>query len=228
MGYAMPDASSPTRRSFLVALAALVPAARFSCPSSAWADADGNAFLRTSRIITGTESLSAEVGRRIQGLLSDRVDQFASKLNDLSAAMRATGDSREEMLAGLTDAQVDFALDVARPWYLGYVGSPSAFVLDDDAVFATFLEAQCWEKIVSEVPRITYPGRNAGWWDVAPPNVDAPAMPEQIKSWTFHPGGPSGILAPDPAWKANATADHASIEKARRARPSAGDPSNSN
>jgi hypothetical protein len=126
------------------------------------------------------------------------------------------------MLGGLSDEQVKFALDIAKPWYLGYVGTPSNFVLKDNAAFVTFLEAQAWEKIIDEVPRPTYPRGSAGWWVVAPPGVNAPAMPDAITSWTFHPGGPSRILAPDADWKAYALAQHTSIEEARRTKPATG------
>ena len=208
-----------TRRSVLLALAAQVPAIGLALPSLAnTADAD-DPFLKASRVIAGNATLSAGVARRIAGLLSGRIADFGAKLDDLVKTMEATGGTREQMLSALSAGQVRFALAIAEPWYLGRVGKPSDFVLKDDAVFATYLEAQSWSKIVDEVPRPTYPGGNAGWWDAAPPGVQAPAMPEGITQWTFHPGGPAQILAPDPKWKAYATATHADIAAARRARP---------
>jgi len=208
-----------TRRSVLLALAAQVPAVGLALPSLAnTADAD-DPFLEASRVIAGNATLSAGVARRIAGLLSGRIADFGAKLDDLVKTMEATGGTREQMLSALSAGQVRFALAIAEPWYLGRVGKPSDFVLKDDAVFATYLEAQSWSKIVDEVPRPTYPGGNAGWWDAAPPGVQAPAMPEGITQWTFHPGGPAQILAPDPKWKAYATATHADIAAARRARP---------
>lgn len=218
---------SPARRRVLIGLAGIAPAALFLRPAPVWAAAADETFLRVSRIITGADSLSADVGQRIRKLLIDRTDQFAPRLKALSDAMQKTGGSRNEMLAGLSDEQVDFALAIARPWYLGYVGTPSSTTLDDDAEFATFLEAQSYQKIIDKVPRPTYPQQAAGWWKSAPPGVDAPEMPEQITRWTFRPDGPSRILPPDPRWRAYATADHASIEDARRARPGSEDASDS-
>lgn len=211
-----------TRRQLLETLAGIVPAAQFLEPVSAWAAADNGTFLRISRTITGTATLSADISQRIESLLAARMGQFAPKLNVLSETMKKAGSSRQEMLGGLSDEQVRFALDIAKPWYLGYVGTPSNFVLRDNAAFATFLEAQAWEKILDEVPRPTYPQGNAGWWIVAPPGVNAPAMPDAITSWTFHPGGPSRILAPDADWKTYALAQHTSIEEARQTKPATG------
>lgn len=213
---------SITRRRILMSLAGLAPAAVMMRAGHAIAKARDDVFLQVSRIIAGKTSLSPDVALRVEGLLADRIEGFASKLTDLANVMKVTGGSRDEMLGALADNQVAFALDIARPWYLGYVGTPSSFVLKDDAAFATFLEAQAWQKILHEVPRPTYPPAGAGWWQSSPPGISPPAMPEEIVQWTFHPGGPSNIMAPEPAWKAYATADHVSIAEARKARPGGG------
>jgi hypothetical protein len=219
-----PDPPEPlhiARRRFLLDLAIRVPAIALALPQVGLAaDANGDdAFLMASRVITGTDTLSPGIARRIAGLLAARVTGFAAKLDDLVKTLDATGGTRDRMLSALSNPQVQFALAIARPWYLGYVGKPSDFVLKDDAVFATYLEAQSWSKIVDEVPRPTYPGADAGWWDVAPPGVAPPAMPAGITQWTYHPGGPAHILPPDPKWKAYATAVHPSIDAARSAKP---------
>lgn len=212
---------SSKRRRVLIGLAGVLPAAQLLRPWDVLAAQNDDVFLHVSRIITGTDALSIDVAGRIRDLLSARDDKFASELSELADAMQKTGGNRVEMLSRLSDAQVKFALTIAKPWYLGYVGTPSSFVLKDDAAFATFLEAQSYQKIIDSVPRPTYPSRSAGWWAVAPKGVDAPAMPEQIKDWTFHPGGPSTIMAPDPEWKMYATTKHASVEEARKKRPTA-------
>jgi len=208
-----------TRRRLLIDLVACVPAVGLGAPVATHAADVGDAFLEASRVITGNATLSAGVARRIMALLTTRIEGFASKLDELAKLIETTGGTREQMLSGLSDTQVQFALAIAKPWYLGYVGKPSSFVLRDDAVFATYLEAQSWTKIIREVPRPTYPDANAGSWDAAPPGVQAPAMPDGITRWTFHPGGPAQIIAPDPKWKAYATTAHASIDAARRAKP---------
>lgn len=215
---------SSNRRRFLIGLASVVPAALLVRPLRAWATPNDDSFLRVSRVITGSETISGDVARRIHDLLIERDDNFASKLSGLADAMLKTGGNRVEMLSRLSDAQVEFALTIAKPWYQGYVGTPSAFVMKDDAVFATFLEAQSYQKIIDVVPRPTYPSGNAGSWAAAPAGVDSPAMPEQIKDWTFHPGGPSAIMAPVPEWKTYATTKHASVEEARKKKPRVANP----
>lgn len=185
---------SASRREFLLELAVIAPAALFLRPTAGWAQGGEDGFLEVSRIVTGTDALSPEGAARIKGLLAAQIDGFEDKLSVLAAALREAGGDRASMLGALSGDRVDFALAIARPWYLGYVGDPSSFVLKDDAQFATFLEAQGWEKIVAEVPRITYPGGAAGWWDTAPPGVTAPAMPDGIAGWTFRPDGPAQIM----------------------------------
>lgn len=84
------------------------------------------------------------------------MEDFAGRLVELTNDMRTSnGRNRDAVLALLSDDQVQFALEIAKPWYLGYVGSHSDFVLGDDAAFATLPEAQSWQKIILEFPRIT-------------------------------------------------------------------------
>lgn len=159
----MQEQVQATRRAMLLGLASTLPMGWILQSTSAHAADVDEDFLWVSKVITGSEDISNDVAGRIEALLVDRVDGLTSRLDDLIAAMRATGqDDRTAMLTSLTDEQVVFALDIAKPWYLGYVGSPSSFTLEDDAAFATFLEAQSWEKIVDAVPRITYPGQGPG------------------------------------------------------------------
>jgi hypothetical protein len=129
--------------------------------------------------------------------------------------LKVVGGRQEMIAAALNGNQLKFAIEIAKPWYLGYVGTPSNFVLRDNAAFATYLQAQSWQKILDQVPRPTYPDGGAGWWVAAPAGIDAPAMPGEITDWTFHPGRAAAILAPDPAWKTYASAKHQSIEDAR-------------
>ena len=210
----------PSRRDVLLGLTAMIPAvAAFGASAQA---TEGGDFLWISRIVTGNDALSAGVADRIEALLSGRIDGFGDRVSGLAAAMRTAGGDRRAMLGGLDERQVKVALSIAKPWYVGYVGKPSSFILDDDAAFATFLEAQSWEKILPEVPRITYPTEGAGWWSAAPPGVTAPSMPGGIAEWSFVPEGPKEIMAPDPAWRTFATASHPDPETARGSRPPGG------
>lgn len=210
---------SSKRRRLLIGLSSALPLAQLLHVSDVFAAPSDDSFLRVSRIITGNEALSADVASRIRNLLAARNDKFTSGFSDLAGVLQRAGGNRGQMLSRLTPAQVQFALTIAKPWYLGYVGKPSDFVLKDDAAFATFLEAQSWQKIIDVVPRPTYPRGAVGSWAAAPEGVNSPVMPKQITDWTFHPGGPSSILEPDSKWKLYATATHASMEEARQAKP---------
>jgi hypothetical protein len=210
-----------TRRSFLIGLSASLPAAHFLAPTVAWASISQDVFLRASQTITGSMSLSPAIAARIHDLLQHRDKDFDGKLADLAAAFDKSGGDRQTQLAALSDAQVKLALQIAKPWYVGYVGKPSNFVLKDDAEFATFIDVQSWQKIIDAVPLPTYPSGNASWWQEAPSGVVAPAMPAKIIDWTFHPGGPPQIQPPDPAWRDYAAADHADLNAARAAKPQA-------
>lgn len=208
------------RRGVLLGLSAAVPVAVLA-PGRAVARAvGGDAFLAVSRVIAGTDALTPEVAARIEGLLAARDPAFAGKLADLAAALGGDGD-RAARLGALSDGQVAFALAIAKPWYLGYVGDPSGFVLDDDAQFATFLQAQASEKIIDVVPRTTYAAKPPGWWSAPPEGVTPPPMPDGIRDWTTRLPGPDAIRAPDPAWRAYATADHGGVDAARAAKPGA-------
>ena len=177
-------------------------------------------------MLTGAGDLSAGAAERIRSLLSARHDDFDLRCADLFLALggdtgqTATPEEREARFAALDDDRLDFALAVAKPWYVGHVGTPSSGVLDDNAEFATFLEAQGSAKILDVVPRTSYPQNSAGWWSQPPAGVKAPDMPEGVTDgWGFQPDGPDAIRAPSPAWRRYAEARHTSLQDARAARP---------
>lgn len=210
------------RRQLLLGLCGSIPALHLSRSAFAQTADTPDEFLRVSRVITGSEMISDPVAQRIRGLLLQRIDDFDTRLGSVAKSLEETDGDRTAKLNALSDDEVSFALEIAKPWYLGYVGDPSSFVLDDDAAFATFLEVQSWRKILDEVPIPTLPPASAGWWDAPPKGVTAPSMPDAIKDWTVHPEGPKQIIAADPAWRNYATADHADIAAARRAKPDPG------
>ena len=183
-------------------------------------------LLSVSRIITGTDDLSPAVAQRVQILLSARISGFVDKLSDLSKAL-SQDQSHDAALAALTSEQVDFALDIAKPWYVGYVGKPSNTILKDDAEFVTFLQAQSYQKFLDLWPRPSYPEAGPGWWVEPPANAGADEMPEAVKSWSFQPSDmPTTIKAPDPAWAAYVTKKYPTIEAAQAALGKSGVPLN--
>jgi hypothetical protein len=210
-----------TRRQFLIGLAGVVPAGMLLEPEFGWADESGTLFLRVSKTITGATGISSDVADRIESLLAGRDREFASHLQRLASALDDAPGTRAQKLSALSDDLVKVALEIAKPWYLGYVGTPSDFVMKDDAAFATFLEAQAYEKIIDMVPRPTYPGHGPQWWGGPPPGVDAPSMPAEIVGWQFYPEGPAEIKPPDPAWRIYAIAKYDNLDAARKAKPAA-------
>lgn len=141
---------------------------------------------------------------------------FPQKLTNPIETMRTTGGDREHKLSSLSDEQIGFPPDIAKPWHLGYVGSPSGFILDDDAELATFIEAQSWEKSSMPSRASRAPNQGATSWDAAPAGVDAPAMPAQIVDWSFRSARPSTIQPRDQEWRTHATTDRDGIDAARR------------
>lgn len=208
-----------TRRN-LLALLSLPPLASLA-PSLASAAPGDNAsvFLKVSRIIAASDTLSAGVAQRIEQLLRSRDPKFDDRLAALLKAL-PDGSDRATTLRGLAPEDLKFALEIAKPWYVGYVGTPSGTILKDDAEFATFLEAQSYQKIVADVPLQSYPTGSAGWWGAVPEGVTAPEMPTEITDWRFHPsGGPDAIVPPSPEWLNYVKGDFADIDAAREARP---------
>lgn len=109
------------------------------------------------------------------------------------------------------------------PWYLGYTGSPSGWILKDDAKFATFLETRAFAVLSGIVPRPTYPPAGAGWWRAVPDGVDASDLPEAADEWSHQLRSEYQIAAPDPAWRAYAAGQYDTIAAARAALAGAAD-----
>ncbi|OOY21768.1 hypothetical protein BMI86_04240 [Thioclava sp. DLFJ5-1] len=205
------------RRRFLIALAGTVPLASLTPGFARAADsaAPSDAFLSVSRAICGNDSLSKETAARIEKLLSEDEAGFAGKLDGLANAF--DGKDRAAAIESLSDDQTTLALSIAKPWYLGFTGSPSARILKDDAEFATFLEAQALTKVSDIVPLQTYPSGGAGWWQEVPKGVDASDLPEEATSWEYQPKSSYELQYPDPAWLAYAKGEADSVDAARKA-----------
>lgn len=209
-----------TRRQVLIALANIPPALMLAKANVVLAATTNSSFLAVSKLIAGTDQLSQDVADRIAGLLSQRDADFDAHLDQLIHALDQTEGGRDAKLAALSDDLVSFALQIAKPWYVGYVGTPSDFVMDDDAAFATFLQAQSYEKIIDVVPRPTYPPAGPGWWGSPPPGVDAPSMPDQVVTWNYYPSVPDHIREPDSVWRDYVTGDYDDMDAATGAKPS--------
>jgi hypothetical protein len=203
------------RRTLLSSLASIPPFIAFT-GSKALTQESGSAskFLRVSRILVGGDDLTPGAASRIEKLLRARDIAFDSKLSRLAQSLLGGG-NRDEGIKRLGNDDLAFALEVAHPWYLGYLGTPSGRILEDDAEFTTFLEAQCFSKVRDFVPLRTYPPGNAGWWQAAPDGVDASDLPAAAASWDYQPRDSFLIRAPDPGWRAYAEGRFATVEEAR-------------
>ncbi|WP_278937585.1 MULTISPECIES: sugar dehydrogenase complex small subunit [Pseudomonas] len=206
---------SMDRRSFLVSLALIPPALYWSSALLA-AGSASDAFREVSRIITGADNLTPGAAARIEALLTERHAGFAAHLAALHKTLAAST-SREAGLSALSGTDLDTALIIAKPWYLGYVGTPSGRILEDDAAFATFLEMQAYAKTGGIIPAQSYPPGPAGWWRDTPRGVDASDLPEGATTWAYQPLKHYTIATPDPAWHAYAEGRFDSIEAARAA-----------
>ena len=206
-----------SKRTLLLSLAAYAPLLLPGCRSASGAATTGETeFLRISRIIAGAGDLTPGAAKRIATLLGERDRRFADRLAGLGRALTA-GRPRDEALSSLKGDDIAFALEIAKPWYLGYVGEPSPGVLKDDSAFATYLEAQAYAKIADAVPLPTYPVGPAGWWADPPKGVEATDLPADSASWDHQPRQIYKIAAPDPAWRAYAAGEYATMAQARAA-----------
>lgn len=205
-----------TRRDLLASLLALPSLAVFSDQSFASSAVNSSAFLDVSCVITGSKKLTLETANRIETLLRQHHAGFDSDLAKLHKALSGTA-TREEKLTQLDEHSLAFALAIAKPWYQGFVGTPSARILKDDAQFATFMEMQAYEKVADVIPRPSYPLGQAGWWQKPPEGVDASDLPKEAAQWTYQPFSNYAIKKPDPAWRAYAEGKYDTIEEAKAA-----------
>ena len=194
-----------SRRAMLIGLAAITPlSAGISVASAATSGADSD-LLKVSRIIVGREDLQPAIAERVHKILETRIAEFPARLARLAAALGA-GTDRDAALAALDDDNLDLALQIATPWYVGVAGSSNDHSFNDDAAFVTFLGAQAMALVADFVPMQSYSTGKPGWWAEPPAGVSPPPMPENIRDWTFQPDGATGqVLPADPAFLALVT-----------------------
>ena len=210
------------RRSFLLGAIAIPPISSFLLPQVGFAaDATASDFMQLSWVLIGRQDLSPDIGARIETLLKQRDAGYDQKLAALRQALAvALKDERQRnvVLKGLSGADTDFALEIAKPWYLGYVGTPAGSNLKDDATFVTYLNAQAYEVVRQDLPRTSYPPGGRGWWQAVPKGVTSPVMPHRVTDWAWQPDGATGAIAkPDAAWRAYGMGEYPSLEAARAA-----------
>lgn len=136
---------SVSRRQLLIALASVAPSAMFMTPAlENISNAETGNFLKISQIITGNRHLNQAVSLRIEQTLLNRIANFSFKLNQLASNLLVPGD-RDTLLGRLSAEETDFAFEIAKPWYLGFVGHSKGNILSDDTEFETYLHARSYE-----------------------------------------------------------------------------------
>ncbi len=190
---------SLSRRQFVIGLSALVPASYLLSPN-ALAQSTHSEILKVSQIIVGRTDLDPGIAERIEKVLSSRLENFAAKLSTLARAL-GDGSDRNAALTALDEANLELALKIAEPWYVGVIGNPAMFTYEDDAVFVTYLGNQSQKMVEHVMPLPSYSTGTPGWWADVPTGVTAPEMPGDILDWAFVPEGADGSIADaDPAF----------------------------
>lgn len=178
-----------------------VPVTGLSAITSAGA---AHAFHDVSVILTGRQQLDPAISLRLYGLLSRQNPLFPQRLTQLAERLRHSAPlSPDARLAALSDEEVETALAIITPWYLGYTGNPATTRATDDAHFVSFLSALMYEPTADVTPRPSYSQRGSDYWQAVPEGVSAPPMPATIQAWgKASPRAASQIAEPQPAWLA--------------------------
>jgi len=163
-----------------------------------------NRFHRVSQALTGRQQLDPAISQRLYALLTRQNPLFPQRLAQLAERLsRSEARAPEALLASLSEEEVDTALAIITPWYLGYTGNPATTRATDDAHFVSFLSALMYEPTADVTPRPSYSQRGSDYWQAVPDGVSAPPMPATIHAWgKASPRAASGIAQPQPAWLA--------------------------
>lgn len=163
-----------------------------------------NRFHRVSQALTGRQQLDPTISQRLYALLTRQNPLFPQRLAQLAEHLsRSEARAPEALLASLSEEEVNTALTIITPWYLGYTGNPATTRATDDAHFVSFLSALMYEPTADLTPRPSYSQRGSDYWQAVPDGVSAPPMPATIHAWgKASPRAASGIAQPQPAWLA--------------------------
>jgi hypothetical protein len=124
-------------------------------------------FLELSRLLTGRQSLSAEIAERLFSALSAEDRRFPRRTAELVKFARTGGHSTvEALMAALDEDEPELALSakgVVRAWYTGIVGSgPAARVIEDAG-------ALMFVAVADALTPPSYCGALGFYWTAPPP-----------------------------------------------------------
>lgn len=165
-------------------------------------DAGQALLLRASELLTGRRGLDIGINERLWTLLCRQDEAFPTRLVRLMQRLNSQrSEDREQIIARLDEEDVQTALTIISPWYLGYTGHPSTTKAADDAQFVTFISALMYEPTRDQTVRPSYARAGRDYWAEAPAGVTAPAMPEQIREWGERsPAAVGAIRQPEAPW----------------------------
>lgn len=140
-----------------------------------------NRFHRVSQALTGRQQLDPTISQRLYALLTRQNPLFPQRLAQLAEHLsRSKARAPEALLASLSEEEVNTALAIITPWYLGYTGNPATTRATDDAHFVSFLSALMYEPTADLTPRPSYSQRGSDYWQAVPDGASAPPMPATI------------------------------------------------
>lgn len=190
------------RRDFLTALVLTPPILSLQTNPLFALSSDKSLILHVSEVLTGRAPLDSAIANRVEKLLLQKDPKFNQRLEVLG---KNIGDAqvkdRDKVIASLSENDVNTAIEIIRPWYLGFTGTPSTSHMEDDAEFVTFLSALMYEPTADNTVRPSYARDGRDYWGKTPTGVKAPTMDANIREWgDKSPKAAADYAEPDPAY----------------------------
>lgn len=159
-----------TRRIVLQSSAAMTALLLFARPSLAVSDSSD--FLQLSQFLTGRTKLSPIIAARAYSALTAEDSGFAEKAKRLQAAIAQDNFTDMSQFAGFAARHPDLqpvAMKIISAWYLGYTGTPSMSILQDDARFVSYQDALMYDPTRDATVVPTFSRGHTNYW-VNPPS----------------------------------------------------------
>lgn len=190
------------RRGFLAALVATPPILALQTSPLFAQNTSRSDLLNVSEFLSARAPLNPTIAARIENFLLKRDTNFPEKLKQLANKIAQTKpDERDQLIAALSDEDAETAIKILSAWYLGYIGTPSSFHMENDAEFVTFLSALMYEPTADNIVRPSYAQNRSDDWGETPHGVNEPPMHPNIREWgALSPQAASTYTDPDPAY----------------------------
>lgn len=190
------------RRELLAALVLTPPILALQTNTLFAHTSNRSAILNVSEALTGRSPLDPEIAMRVERILTKHDETFPSRLAKLASAIGAAqARDRDHTIASLSDENIDTAIEIIRPWYLGFTGTPSTSHMEDDAEFVTFLSALMYEPTKDNTVRPSYARDGRDYWAQTPAGVEPPNMDPNIREWgDKSPKAAATYASADPAY----------------------------